>query len=583
MGQLDAKYPAIEIIINRNNDIISYYMKKSFFIFIILFFQGYLLFAHVGNSNITLEGMAGPYHALINIRPPDVIPGTAQLILYTSSDPGVKITARPVYFYSGKEGAPNPDVLTPVAGQPGQYEGTLWLMDNGSASIQLNFDGPRGKGEMLVPVVAVSTTTKKMPPSIAYMLLALGAFLFILMLTIVSSSVADGITKAGQKISPKIKRTKTIAFLVTGLLCSVFVYGGYSWWRNVAKKTGQFIFKPMHANYTVENSNGANTLNLTIDTADAQRSNWLPYVIPDHGKIMHMFLVSLPGMEAFAHIHPVRTGPVNFSVDLPNIPDGKYLAFADVVYNSGFTETLKDTVVIHNNSSISKTGNTTDSDNSSDISHPVSFGDNAEQNKNITIGGKTGQVYTSADGVKFLLEPPEKNKHYFSGALQEFKFSLWDKNNQPFVPDLYMGMSGHLVIMRDDGNVFSHVHPVGTYSMAAQSRFENRMTTTASRADDPDAVAFRDSVDMVIKKLEAMPEEEREDVLMMEMMAMPGMEMSAGCGPEEKKKMMSMHNMSTGNTVSFPYTFESPGNYRIWVQVKKDGKVYTGVFDRLVK
>jgi hypothetical protein len=137
--------------------------------------------------------------------------------------------------------------------------------------------------------------------------------------------------------------------------------------------------------------------------------------------------------------------------------------------------------------------------------------------------------------------------------------------------------------MRDDGNVFSHVHPVGTYSMAAQSRFENRMTTTASRADDPDAVAFRDSVDMVIKKLEAMPEEEREDVLMMEMMAMPGMEMSAGCGPEEKKKMMSMHNMSTGNTVSFPYTFESPGNYRIWVQVKKDGKVYTGVFDRLVK
>lgn len=558
-------------------------MKKFFFILIILLFQDCYLFAHVGNSNITLEGVAGPYHVLVNIKPPDVIPGTAQLILYTNNDLRVKITARPVYFYSGEDGAPNPDILTPVAGQPGKYEGTLWLMDNGSASIQLDFDGPMGKGEMLVPVVAVTTTTKKMPPSTAYMLLGLGAFLFVLMLTIVGSSVADGITKAGQKTPPKTKRTKIIAFLITGLLCSVFVYGGYSWWRNVAKKTGQFVFKPMHANYTVTNDNGVNALNLTIDTTDAQRSKWLPYIIPDHGKIMHMFLVSLPGMEVFAHIHPVRTGPINFSVDVHGIPNGKYLAFADVVYNSGFTETLKDTVIINNNGSISKTDSVTDSDNSSDISHPVSFGNNAVENKNVTIGGKTGQVYTSADGVKFLLETPGKDKHYFSGELQEFKFSLWDKNNQPFVPGLYMGMSGHLVIMRDDGNVFSHVHPVGTYSMAAQSMFEGRMATTKSKADDPDAVVFRDSVDMVIKKLEAMPEEEREDHLMMEMMAMPGMEMPAGCGPDEKKKMMSMHNMHTGNTVSFPYTFESPGNYRIWVQVKKDGKVYTGMFDRVVK
>jgi hypothetical protein len=46
---------------------------------------------------------------------------------------------------------------------------------------------------------------------------------------------------------------------------------------------------------------------------------------------------------------------------------------------------------------------------------------------------------------------------------------------------------------------------------------------------------------------------------------------------------MSMNMMKTDNTVSFPYTFPSPGRYRIWVEMKKDGKIYTGVFDRDVK
>ena len=67
---------------------------------------------------------------------------------------------------------------------------------------------------------------------------------------------------------------------------------------------------------------------------------------------------------------------------------------------------------------------------------------------------------------------------------------MWDKNNQAEVPDLYMGMKGHLMIVRTDGMVYSHVHPVGTYSMAAQASIVDRINLPQNIYHDPNDATF---------------------------------------------------------------------------------------------
>jgi hypothetical protein len=93
-----------------------------------------------------------------------------------------------------------------------------------------------------------------------------------------------------------------------------------------------------------------------------------------------------------------------------------------------------------------------------------------------------------------------------------------------------MGMPGHAVFVRRDRKVFAHVHPSGSAPMAAME------------------LAMRSAV---------------------------GAAPSLG-SPEHV-------HMTTPSTVSFPYGFPEPGQYRIFVQVKRAGAIITGAFDADVK
>ena len=167
-------------------------------------------------------------------------------------------------------------------------------------------------------------------------------------------------------------------------------------------------------------------------------------LIPDHSHLMHLFVVRMPEMKAFWHLHPDQTRPGDFAQNLPIMPEGQYKLFADIVHHTGFPETEVATV---NLPSVAGTSMSGDDAGSFEL---------APADKIAQLSGGYHMVWQRDD------RPFQANQPYW------FRFRIEDQNGKP-ASDLepYMGMAGHAVFLSVDGSIFAHVHPAGSVSMAA--------------------------------------------------------------------------------------------------------------------
>ena len=427
--------------------------------------------AHVGSPNVFFDGQAGPHPVRVIVRPPEVVPGVAEITVRLKEGKAERVTVQPVYYRTGIEGAPPADVASPVPGDSNLFTAQLWLMTQGSYTVRVQVD----EGVALVPVVTAPTRLKGMQRGLGTVLAALGLLLFAGAVTIVGAAVRDSALAPGEVPDDRHRLRARVVTILAGVLLALILAGGKRWWDSVEAEERERLYRPFAVEASVREGV------LALDVQDARRREWSP-LIPDHGKLMHLFLVREPGLDAFAHLHPVpRGGQERFEAALPPLPAGRYRVYGDVVHESGFPQTLTDVVEIP----AVPPGPATDPDDSWHLEGDIGDG-----------------------GLTWLKTP------LVAGREVDLRFEA----NVPLEP--YMGMMGHAVITRPDGEVFVHLHPVGSFSMASQQAFERRMGMAPAHAH---------------------------------------------------------HHPSS--VVSFPYEFPRPGPYRLWVQVRSGGKVITGAFD----
>lgn len=474
---------------------------------------------HVGSPDTWFQGNAGPYPVRVVVKLPGVVPGLAQIDINVTGDSIAKVTAQPVIFDAGKEGAPPPDQATPVPGRPGAYHAALWFMTVGSFSVTVTVEGPRGQGSVVVPVAAVAVRQIGLYPWLGKVLAVLGIFLFVGAVTIFRAAATDGVTAPGAELDRSGRRRGVITASVGAILLSTGLYGGRTWWNAVAEDYRSALYRPFSAEATIETRDGQPTLRFTITdsiwTGGVAVNRWQRFsttpLVPDHGKLMHLIMVRRDGQGAFAHLHPVSADSANFFAPIAGLPVGRYDIYADVVHETGFPQTMVAQVELT----------------------AAGQGQSADPDDAVFIGEPTGDQYRLPDGA--TVSWADKPTELIAGAEAGLRFVVREPDGTTARLTPFLGMPAHAVVHRDDGSVYIHLHPNGTISMAAQSALGGRRATDTL----PGMLGRRLTADSTMSHGE--------------------------------------HPLFDG-TVDFPYAFPKGGNYRVWVQLRRGGVVMTAPF-----
>jgi hypothetical protein len=411
--------------------------------------------AHVGSPDVFYEGDAGPYHLFVTVMVPQVIPGVAQIDIRSSSNDVTSVSTSVARLTgAGSKYAPVPDLAKRSAGDPNQFTSSLWLMEYGSLRVILKVNGTHGATETSVPVPSAAQRMLPMPRWLGAILLALAIALGIGAISIVGAAARDSMLAPGTPVTPEARRRGRFAMAVSGVIVAAIFYGAFAWWDADANDYAAVttFFKPPKLAVKLI---GGNQLEIapSPDDADWIRLVGVDRLVPDHGHLMHLFLVRTPGLDQIWHLHPDKTAKGTFVKSLPSIEPGHYAIFADVVDKSGFPWTLVGSINLPK-----ITGTPMSGDDSRGIAPPIDI--RSDATTDVLEDGT--RVIWQRDGL------PQASR------ATVLRFAAEDRDGKP-ANDLqpYMGMAAHAEIIKDDLSVFAHIHPSGTVPMASLMMVSN--------------------------------------------------------------------------------------------------------------
>jgi len=446
-------------------------MKRLCALLIVLFSLLPTVDAHVGNPDIYMEGHAGPYLLYITIRMPQVIPGVAEIEIRSESSDVREIRVAPMQLTGpGSRLAPTPDLARRSAADPQFFTGSLWLMEFGSLQVHIEADGTRGPGELAVPVPAIAQRTLPMQRPLGLTLAALMLLLALGLISIAAAAVREGALEPGAVPKFENVRRARIATAIASALVIALLFIGWKWWRSEAVRYEANVYTPPEIDALLDGSGRLVLEQKPVHMAlgSSRRPAQLvdfKLLIPDHGHLMHLFLVRLPAMDSFWHLHPERDANGEFVEPLPAVPPGHYQLFADVVLKSGFPVTMLGQLDIPEFAGQPLTG-----DESGIAAAPISQ------------SSAGALVSPLPDGGRMVWQRPQTPLRANTALL--FRFHVEDRDGKS-ARDLepYMGMAAHAEIIRSEAAVFAHVHPAGSVSMAALDLAQAGLFSVAAGAN----------------------------------------------------------------------------------------------------
>ena len=467
--------------------------------------------AHVGSPDVFFEGQAGGYRLLVAIRTPLVVPGVADIEVRVLEGQPRELTVVPLRLTGpGAVFAPTADRAIRSIDDPRMFTAGLWMMVAGPWQVQITVDGDRGRGQASVPVDALASRVLQMDRRLALVLLPFGLFIVFGFIAIVGSGTGEAQTEPGQSLSPRRRRRAWIARGIAAVFVAIVLMLSNWWWNVEASNYADYVYKPLQMDPSLD-SRGE--LSLTLRDPGWLGFRVLDDLAPDHGHVMHLFMVRTPNLDRLVHLHPTQTRTGTFNHRLPGADAGQYRLFGDIVHATGLAETAVADLTVP---FLEKTALEGDDSEAS-----VGVGTTFEPQRTTAPLADGAHMVWQRDAMPLVARRP-----------YQLMFRVEDAGGTPITDlEMYMGMPGHAIVIKRDLRVFAHIHPFGTAAMSS--------------------IALAAS-------------------------ALPGVAQDAKAGSHE------MHRTAGGApaaTVSFPYGFPQPGDYRVFVQVRRKSGVQTGVFD----
>ena len=448
-----------------------------------------------------------------------VVPGRAEVVVQIPTGDAARVNIRPVFWRAGVAGAPTGDDAPRVEGSTNVYAGQIWLMSRGSYSVYVTVNGARGSGTAIVPVAVVrDRTTRSYRRDSRRFSSRSGGVLFVGLVTIVRAATGEALLEPGAandetrhvvaRASQRSSRRRFSALLV---------FGGASGGARSTADYERTMYRPPAVDAKVERADGGYALNLRVHDTAAFHAIFAP-VIPDHGKMMHLFVVSEGSPYFFGHFHPTETDSLHFREVLTGIADrANTQLFGDIVLANGLSQTVTATSIgrwtaarPHRKTRTTRPGETTQRRRRRDASR-------YDWRWTLDCRGRVDPNRSSPNDAADL------------------RFEVRDGRAPLCMLPPYIGMAAHAVVLSPTNRCsFTCIR----WAPSRRPRSRPSPRAIAATRPRPERLLAADTMSM----------------------AMP---------------------ISMDGHLDFPYEFPKSGRYRVWVQVRPaaGARVLTGAFD----